>query len=85
MRATFSMTSALGAAALALAIAGAAPASAAITAKVREACSYDYKQHCPKYDPGSPQARQCMTKVGKRLTTGCIDALRDAGEIKKKN
>ena len=84
MHSTITMTSALGAVALAAALAGAVPASAAITAKVREACSYDYRQHCPKYEPSSPQARQCMSKVGKRLTPGCIDALRDAGEIKGK-
>jgi hypothetical protein len=59
-----------------------APAHA-VTAKVREACGADYKRFCPSYPPESAKARQCMRQVGKRLSVGCIDALADAGEIRR--
>jgi hypothetical protein len=55
----------------------------AVTAKVREACGADYKRFCPSYPPESAKARQCMRQVGKRLSVGCIDALADAGEIRR--
>jgi len=61
----------------------AAPAFA-VSAAVREACGADYKRFCPKYDPNSSKARQCMRQAGaKRLSPGCIDALVDAGEIRR--
>lgn len=59
-----------------------APAEA-VSAKVREACGADYKRFCPRYEPESSKARQCMRQVGKRLSVGCIDALVDAGEIRR--
>jgi hypothetical protein len=65
-----------------LAMVATSPAHA-VSAKVREACGADYKRFCPKYEPNSTKARQCMRSVGKRLSVGCIDALADAGEIKK--
>ncbi len=65
-----------------LAMIAVSPAGA-VSAKVREACGSDYKRFCPKYDPESTKARQCMRSVGKRLSVGCIDALADAGEIKR--
>jgi hypothetical protein len=64
------------------ALMAAAPAHA-VSAKVREACGADYKRFCPKYAPESTKARQCMRTVGKRLSVGCIDALVDAGEIRR--
>jgi hypothetical protein len=60
----------------------AAPAFA-VSGKVREACGADYKRFCPSYDPNSSKARQCMRQAGKRLSVGCIDALVDAGEIRR--
>jgi hypothetical protein len=64
------------------AVAAASPAFA-VSAKVREACGSDYKRFCPSYEPESSKARQCMRQVGKRLSVGCIDALVDAGEIRR--
>lgn len=64
------------------ALVAAAPAQA-VSGKVREACGHDYKRFCPKYPPESTKARQCMRSVGKRLSVGCIDALVDAGEIRR--
>jgi hypothetical protein len=55
----------------------------AVSGKVREACGADYKRFCPSYPPESAKARQCMRQVGKRLSVGCIDALADAGEIRR--
>lgn len=55
----------------------------AVSGKVREACGADYKRFCPSYPPESAKARQCMRQVGKRLSVGCIDALVDAGEIRR--
>ena len=55
----------------------------AVSSKVREACGADYKRFCPKYEPNSSKARQCMRSMGKRLSVGCIDALVDAGEIRR--
>lgn len=61
----------------------AAPAGA-VSQKVRSACAGDYSRFCPSYDPNSAKARQCMRQVGRRLSSGCIDALQDAGEIPRK-
>lgn len=73
--------------AAAVALAGvalvAAQPAAAVSARVREACGSDYKRFCPSYPPESSKARQCMRQVGKRLSVGCIDALVDAGEIRR--
>ena len=55
----------------------------AVSGKVREACGADYQRFCPSYPPESAKARQCMRQVGKRLSVGCIDALADAGEIRR--
>jgi hypothetical protein len=55
----------------------------AVSGKVREACGADYQRFCPSYPPDSAKARQCMRQVGKRLSVGCIDALADAGEIRR--
>lgn len=70
------------AAAAGCALIAAVPAYA-VSGKVREACGADYKRFCPSYDPNSAKARQCMRQVGKRLSVGCIDALVDAGEIRR--
>jgi hypothetical protein len=55
----------------------------AVSGAVREACGADYKRFCPSYEPNSSKARQCMRQAGKRLSPGCIDALVDAGEIRR--
>ena len=60
----------------------AAPAEA-VNAKVRTACKDDYLRFCPSYEPDSTKARQCMRQAGKRLSPRCLDALADAGEIRR--
>jgi hypothetical protein len=55
--------------------------ASAVSQKVKNACADDYLKFCPAYASDSPQARQCMRQVGRRLSQRCIDALEDAGEI----
>lgn len=74
-------------AAMALAVLGLtfgfASSADAVSSKVRSACSGDYNRFCPSYPPDSSKARQCMRQAGKRLSKRCLDALVDAGEIKR--
>ncbi|CAN0466018.1 unnamed protein product, partial [Phaeothamnion confervicola] len=58
-----------------------APASAAITAKVKKACAGDYKRLCPTYKVGSPQLRACMEAKQFEISSNCVSALIDAGEV----
>ena len=55
----------------------------AVSDKVKNACQSDYYKFCPSHPVGSTTLRQCMRSVGKRLSARCIDALADAGEIRK--
>ena len=59
----------------------AAPASAAITAKVKKACAGDYKRLCPSYKVGSAQLRACMEAKQFEISSGCVSALIDSGEV----
>ena len=82
MKIYFSRLASLAAAA-GLALAIASPADA-VSSKVRTACKNDYLRFCPNYEPDTTKARQCMRSMGKRLSSKCINALADAGEIKRK-
>lgn len=82
MKIHFSRLASLAAAA-GLALAIASPADA-VSSKVRTACKNDYLRFCPNYEPDTTKARQCMRSMGKRLSSKCINALADAGEIKRK-
>ena len=55
----------------------------AVSNRVKEACQDDYLRHCSAYEVGSESLRQCMRKVGKGLSTSCIAALVQEGEITK--
>ena len=61
----------------------AAPAGAAITEKVKRACTGDYKRLCPSYKVGSNQLRACMEAKHGDLSSTCRDALIAAGEYKQ--
>lgn len=70
---------------LAIALAVVLPQQAeAVSEKVRKACRDDYFNHCNTFEVGSAELRQCMRKVGRKLTKPCVDALVDAGEISRK-
>lgn len=77
------VSSAVAAAALAMTGLLVIPAEA-VSSKVRSLCKDDYLRFCPSYEPDSKQARQCMRQVGKRLSPRCIEALADAGEIRRR-
>lgn len=61
-----------------------AAGAAAASAGVRSACADDYFAYCSNHDPDGPGVRQCMRKVGFRLSQACINALAAAGEIPQK-
>lgn len=56
----------------------------AYSAKVTSACRSDFKRFCPSYKAGTSEMRACMKSAGGNLSTRCIDALADAGEISMK-
>ena len=55
----------------------------AVSAQVRNACAGDYLTHCSAFEPESAQTRRCMRAVGYKLSSGCVQALVDAGEVSK--
>lgn len=55
----------------------------AVSDRVKSACRDDYFQHCSQYAVGSDELRQCMRKVGEDLSTPCLVALVQDGEISK--
>jgi hypothetical protein len=55
--------------------------TAAQADRVRNACSGDYHRFCSQYRPDSPQMRACMQANGRSLSSGCINALVDAGIV----
>lgn len=65
-------------------IAGFAIEANAVSARVKSACKSDYFQFCPSYAVDTPQLRACMRQVGRGLSPRCLDALYDAGEIRRK-
>ncbi len=57
----------------------------AVSDRVKSACRDDYFQHCSQYAVGSDELRQCMRKVGENLSTPCLVALVQDGEITKQD
>jgi hypothetical protein len=61
-----------------------APADAVaeqVNKKVKAACASDYKRLCPAYKVGSNQLRACMEAKQSEISSRCIDALIDNGEV----
>lgn len=50
---------------------------------VQIACAADYYAYCSKHDSEGPGVRQCMRDNGEKLSTRCINALINAGEVSK--
>lgn len=69
------------AAVFALALAGVPDAAFAVSDHVRFSCREDYYAHCPNHAVGSANLRQCMKNAGPKLSSGCIKALVNSGEI----
>ncbi len=56
----------------------------AYSARVKSACKSDFYRFCPSYKLDSPQLRACMRSAGGNISSRCIDALADSGEISRK-
>ena len=56
----------------------------AYSARVKSACKTDFYKFCPSYKRDSPQLRECMRSAGGNISSRCINALADAGEISRK-
>ncbi|HXF52768.1 MAG TPA: hypothetical protein VNK52_01470 [Hyphomicrobiaceae bacterium] len=56
---------------------------AAYSKRVEAACKGDYKRLCPNYKAGSLQLRACMEAKAAQISSGCIDALIDSGEVNR--
>jgi hypothetical protein len=55
--------------------------ASAYSQKVKDACSADYGSLCAKYKQGSAELRRCFESNRRILTTECVQALVDAGEV----
>jgi hypothetical protein len=63
----------------------AATASAhAYSGRVTSACKSDFYKFCPSYKVNTPQLRSCMRSAGGNISSRCLDALADAGDIPRK-
>lgn len=71
--------------ALALALALPIDTAEAASERVKSACKDDYFRHCSSHALGSDSLRQCMRGVGENLSTGCLVALVEDGEITKQD
>ena len=56
----------------------------AYSARVKSACKADFYKFCPSYKLDTPQLRACMRSAGGNISSRCIDALADSGEISRK-
>src|SRR3569832_370687 len=63
------------------AIALASSSAFAFSQKVKDACSADYGSLCAKYKQGSSELRRCFESNRRVLSTECVQALVDAGEV----
>lgn len=53
----------------------------AVSGRIKTACQSDYFRHCSAHAVGSAALRQCMQNVGPGLSSPCIVALVEEGEI----
>jgi hypothetical protein len=58
-------------------------AANAVSLHVKLACANDYYAYCSQFASGSPEVRQCMRAAGEKLSTRCVNALVDAGEVSR--
>lgn len=58
--------------------------AAGFSASVKAACKTDFYKFCPSYKLDSPQLRACMRAAGGNISSRCIDALVDSGELPRK-
>lgn len=53
----------------------------AYSQKVKDACSADYASLCGKYKQGSSELRRCFESNRRVLSSECVQALVNAGEV----
>ncbi len=53
----------------------------AYSQKIKDACSADYGSLCAKYKQGSSELRRCFESNRRVLSTDCVQALVNAGEV----
>ena len=75
---------AIAAAVIGMTVGFGSPASEAATARVKKACAGDYKRLCPRYKVGSSRLRACMEAKQSEISSRCIDALIDSGEVNRR-
>ncbi len=56
----------------------------AVSAKVKKSCAGDYKRLCPRYKVGSAQLRACMEAKQGEISSKCVQALIDSGEVNRR-
>jgi len=77
-------TKIIAALALGIGALSAAGAANAYSSRVKSACKSDFYRFCPSYKLDSPALRSCMRSAGGNISSRCLDALADAGEIPRK-
>ena len=50
---------------------------------VRKYCRMDYRKFCGEYGLDSPALRTCMSKAGRKLSKGCVNALVKEGHVSR--
>jgi hypothetical protein len=62
-------------------LSGPAWAGPDITQAVSQECRWDYHKYCSEYGIGSSLLTLCFHKNGRYLSTGCVKALIQAGDV----
>lgn len=55
--------------------------AAAVSARVKVACTSDYFAYCSMHRVDTPGVRQCMRAAGPKLSKRCLNALINEGEV----
>ena len=54
-----------------------------ITEAEKKHCATAYHQYCGEYGLESAALRNCMSRIGRSLSSACVDALIEAGEVSR--
>lgn len=58
------------------------PATAGnVTERMKRDCRTDYRRYCKEYKLGTEKLRACMSRSIRKVSTRCIAALVDGGEM----
>jgi hypothetical protein len=55
--------------------------AAAVSLRVKLACSRDYRALCSQFPSDSQEVRECMRAAGEKLSSRCLNALIADGEV----